>query len=102
MFIESLPENLHQRHHLEQFWQPGGHEHIFDQSGYVANSVRELQTEGNFNFLDCFVILSRYCNYIVDPPIWNANPDVKPGPPCGKPCEHLGKLRSLHQVPKGS
>ena len=62
MFIESRPENLHQRLHLEQFWQPGGQEHIFDQTGCVANSVQESQTEENCYFLDCFVILPRFCN----------------------------------------
>ena len=59
---KNLPENMHQRPHLEQFWEPGGQEHIFDQTGCVANSVQESETEENCYVLDCFVILPRFCN----------------------------------------
>ena len=42
--IKNLPENMHQRPHLERFWEPGGQEHIFDKSGWVWNFAKELQT----------------------------------------------------------
>ena len=44
MSIKKLPENMHQRRHLEQFWEPGGQEHILDTSGWVWSFAKELQT----------------------------------------------------------
>ena len=44
MPIKNLPENMHQRPHLEQFWEPGGQEHILDKSGWIQNFAKELQT----------------------------------------------------------
>ena len=30
---------------LEQFWEPGGQDHIFGESGWVRNFDREMQTQ---------------------------------------------------------
>ena len=76
MPTENLDENLHQRPHLEQFWEPGSQEHIFDKSGWVGNFAKELQTQKKCDFLECFVIRSMFCNYNMHSSIYNASPDV--------------------------
>ena len=42
MLIKNLPENLHQKPHLEQLQKPGGQEHILNKSGWVLNFAEEL------------------------------------------------------------
>ena len=45
MLIKNLAEKMHQRPHLEQFWEPDGQEHIFDKSSWFGNSDKEMQTQ---------------------------------------------------------
>ena len=43
MPIKNLYGNLLERPHMEQFWESGGQDHIFDRFGFVGKFARALQ-----------------------------------------------------------